>query len=152
MSTPFKILQADHTGITVRDMEASLVFWRDTLGFKLLYRAHRGGAYAAEVTGVPGAEIDIAVLLAPGHKIELLHYLAPAGHEILEPRPCDLGSVHLAFDIDDLDAALVHLAASGWTAVGTPQTIADGARAGTRVVYVRDPDGTTLEFMQPPTV
>ena len=31
-----------------------------------------------EITGVPGAEISIAVLKAPGHKIELLEYLAPA--------------------------------------------------------------------------
>ncbi len=152
MTMPFKILQADHTGITVRDLDRALAFWRDTLGFKLTYRARREGTYAAEVTGVPGATIEIAVLLAPGHKIELLHYTAPEGREAFRPRPCDLGAVHLAFDIDDLDAALAHLASAGWTAVGIPQVIAEGARAGTRLVYVRDPDGTTLELMQPPAV
>ncbi len=149
---PFKILQADHTGITVRDLERSLTFWRDVLGFKLVARARRTGTYAADVTGVPGAEIAIAILLAPGHKIELLHYLLPEGREHLRPRPCDLGSIHLAFDVDDLDAVLARVAASGWAAVGAPQVVAEGARAGTRVVYVRDVDGTTLEFMQPPAV
>ena len=79
MTMPFKILRADHTGITISDIKASLSFWRDTLGFKPLYRAPCCGAYAAEVTGVPGAHIDIAVLLAPGQKKELPHYLAPAG-------------------------------------------------------------------------
>jgi catechol 2,3-dioxygenase-like lactoylglutathione lyase family enzyme len=59
MTIPFKILQADHTGITVRDLDRALAFWRDTLGFKLMYRARREGTYAAEVTGVPGATIEI---------------------------------------------------------------------------------------------
>lgn len=149
MPAPFKILQTDHTGITVRDMDASLAFWQDVLDFKLMYRAHRTGRFASEVTGVPGAEIEIAVLLAPGHKIELLHYLAPRGQSY-KPMSNDCGSLHLAFDIDDLDAALAHIAACGWTALGSPQVIDDGARRGTRVVYVRDPDGTTIELMQPP--
>ena len=152
MSTPFKILQADHTGITVRDLEASLAFWQDVLGFRLQYRARRTGSFAEEVTGVPEAEIEIAVLLAPGHHIELLQYLAPGDRQHLRPRACDVGSLHIAFHVDDLDAALAHIAAHGWAPVGCPQTIAGGARAGTRVVYIRDPDGTTLELMQPPFV
>jgi catechol 2,3-dioxygenase-like lactoylglutathione lyase family enzyme len=149
MTIPFKILQADHTGITVRDLDASLAFWHDVLGFKLMYRARRSGAFAEQVTGVPGAEIEIAVLLAPGHKIELLHYLAPADRAHLKPRPCDVGSLHLALDVDDLDGAVRHIATVGWSAAGTPQTIEGGARNGTRVVYLRDPDGTTIELMQP---
>ena len=32
---------------------------------------------------------------------------------------------------------------------GKPQTLKSGPNAGKRVVYVRDPDGTTIEFMQP---
>lgn len=149
---PFKILQADHTGITVRDIEASLAFWHDVLGFKLLYRGRRTGLFAEEVTGVPEAEIDIAVLLAPGHKIELLQYIAPAHRAHFTPRSCDIGSVHIAFDVDHLDAVLARVEAYGWHEVGTPQVIAGGPRHGTRVVYVRDPDGTTIEFMQPPLV
>lgn len=147
---PFKILQADHTGITVRDIDHSLAFWRDALGFELLYRARRTGPFAEEVTGVADAEIEIAVLRGAGHKIELLQYLAPCDRAHLKPRSCDIGSAHVAFDVDDLDAALASIAEQGWQAVGTPQKIAGGARDGTKVVYVRDPDGTTIELMQPP--
>jgi len=39
--------------------------------------------------------------------------------------------------------------ASGWRAAGKPQTLKTGPNAGRRVVYVRDPDGITIEFMQP---
>jgi glyoxylase I family protein len=40
------------------------------------------------------------------------------------------------------------VAASGWQAAGQPQTLTVGPNAGKRVIYVRDPDGTTIEFMQ----
>ena len=148
---PFCILAADHTGITVTNLERSLAFWRDVLGFELSHRAHQTGELASEITGVAGAEILIAVLKTPtGHKIELLEYLAPADRRHVNPRPCDVGSVHVALTVDDLDAVLSAIAASGWEVAGQPQTLQSGPNAGKRVVYVRDPDGTTIEFMQPP--
>jgi len=156
----FQILAADHTGITVSNLERSLAFWRDVLGFELSHRAHQSGEMASEITGVAGAEIKLAVLKAPGgHKIELLEYLAPADRKRhVDPstslrtnlRPCDVGSVHVALTVDNLDAVLQKIAASGWKAAGKPQTLKTGPNAGKRVVYVRDPDGTTIEFMQQP--
>jgi len=146
MATPFHIISADHTGITVANLERSLSFWRDVLGFELSHRPHHTGDLAAEVTGVPGAEISIAVLKGYG-----LEYLAPSDRKRVEPRPCDVGSVHVAFTVDCLDAVLSTIAASGWKAAGQPQTLKFGPNAGKRVVYVRDPDGTTIEFMQPPS-
>jgi glyoxylase I family protein len=148
---PFRILAADHTGITVSNLERSLAFWQDVLGFELSHRAHQTGELAEQITGVPGAEILIAVVKAPGHKIELLEYRAPADRKIENDlRPCDVGSVHVALTVDNLGAVLETIAASGWKAAGKPQTLTTGPNAGKRVVYVRDPDGTTIEFMQPP--
>jgi catechol 2,3-dioxygenase-like lactoylglutathione lyase family enzyme len=152
MSTKFKIISADHTGITVSNLERSLAFWRDVLGFELSHAAHQKGELAQEITGVQGAEIKLAVLRAPGgHKIELLEYLAPAARKRANLRPCDVGSVHVALLVEDLDAVLAQIAASGWEAAGKPQTLNTGPNAGKRVVYVRDPDGTTIELMQQPS-
>ena len=151
MSTaPFRIIATDHTGITVANLEPSLAFWHDVLGFELSHRAHHTGDLASEVTGVPGAEILLAVLKGYGHKIELLEYLAPSDRKHVDPRPCDVGSVHVALTVDNLDAVLSAIAASDWKTAGKPQTLKTGPNAGKRVIYVRDPDGTTIEFMQPP--
>src|SRR6188472_4163826 len=77
-----QILGADHTGITVSNLERSLAFWRDVLGFELSHTAHQTGEMASEITGVAGAEIKLAVVKTPGgHKIELLEYIAPAGRK-----------------------------------------------------------------------
>src|SRR4026208_481439 len=98
---PSRILAADHTGITVTNLERSLAFWRDVLGFQFSHRPHQTGELASEITGVPGAEISIAVLKGYGHKIELLEYLAPSDRKQVVLRPCDVGSVHVAFTVDD---------------------------------------------------
>jgi glyoxylase I family protein len=147
--TAFRIIAADHTGITVSNLERSLAFWRDVLGFEFSHTAHQKGELAQEVTGVEGAEIKLAVLRAPGgHKIELLEYLAPADRKRADIRPCDVGSVHVALLVHDLGAVLDRIATSNWKAAGKPQMLQSGPNAGKRVVYVRDPDGTTIELMQ----
>ena len=149
---PFKIIAADHTGITVSNLEGSLEFWQNVLGFEFSHRAHQTSEMASEITGVAGAEIKLAVVKAPGgHKIELLEYLAPTDRKKhVDLRPCDVGSVHIAFTVDNLDAVLQRIAAFGWKAAGKPQTLTAGPNAGKRVVYVLDPDGTTIEFMELP--
>ena len=147
--TAFRIIVADHTGITVSNLERSLAFWRDVLGFEISHAAHQKGKMAQEITGVEGAEIKLAVLRVPGgHKIELLEYLAPADRKRADIRPCDVGSVHVALLVNDLDSVLERIAASNWKAAGKPQMLQSGPNAGKRVVYVRDPDGTTIELMQ----
>jgi catechol 2,3-dioxygenase-like lactoylglutathione lyase family enzyme len=149
---PFRIISADHTGITVSNLERSLAFWRDVLGFELSHTAHQTGELAKEITGVAGAELKLAVLKAPGgHKIELLEYLAPPDRtKHTDLRPCDVGSVHVALTVNDLSAVLQRIVSSGWKTAGKPQTLQSGPNAGKRVVYVRDPDGTTIELMQTP--
>src|SRR5437773_10783644 len=106
MSKNFRIIAADHTGFTVSNLERALVFWRDVLGFELSHRPHQTGTLASEITGVPGAEISIAVLKGYGHKIELLEYLAPPDRQHVDIRPCDVRSVHVALLVDDLGALL----------------------------------------------
>lgn len=152
MTKPFHIIAADHTGITVSNLERSLAFWRGVLGFDLSHTAHQTGELAKKITGVAGAEIKLAVLKTPGgHKIELLEYLGPPDRKKhADLRPCDVGHVHIALLVDDLDAILEKIAASGWRAAGKPQTLKVGPNAGKRVVYVRDPDATTIEFMELP--
>ena len=149
---PVRVNAADHTGITVSNLERSLEFWQNVLGFEFSHRAHQTGQMAEEITGVKGAEIKLAVVRTPGgYKIELLEYVAPADRKKdVNLRPCDVGHVHVALTVENLDAILEKIAAAGWKAAGKPQTLTIGPNAGKRVVYVRDPDGTTIEFMEMP--
>jgi catechol 2,3-dioxygenase-like lactoylglutathione lyase family enzyme len=144
----FTTVSVAHTGFTVSDLSASIAFWRDVFGFDVERRFELSGAFAAEVTGVADAAISAAVLVGPGHRIELLQYSAPRQRDHLRPRPCDVGSVHLAVDVDDMSAAVAACMDHGWTLAGTPQVMEVGARAGTRFAYLHDADGLTLELIQ----
>lgn len=149
-STSFTIRKVDHTGITVASLRDALEFWVGVLDFKHLYTRHfPNDPFIENVVGVPGAAITLAMVEGPGHSIELLEYSAPGHRNILKPRSCDVGSVHVAFLVDDLDALLDRMKESGWNPVGMPQTVAEGERAGLRLIYVRGPDGVTLELLQP---
>jgi len=149
----FEILSADHTGITVSNLEHSLAFWRDVLGFEFSHRAQQKGEMAEQITGVKGAELKLAVVKAPnGHKIELLEYFTLADRKKdASLRPCDVGHVHVALMVENLEPLLEKITTSGWKAAGKPQRLTAGPNAGKRVIYVRDPDGTTIEFMEMPS-
>jgi catechol 2,3-dioxygenase-like lactoylglutathione lyase family enzyme len=151
MNHSFHISKVDHTGIAVRSLDESLRFWVDALGFEVLMRdKFPPGEFMTQVIGVPNVGVEVAFLSRGDHTIELCEYSTPEEPKVFAPRPCDIGSFHVCLLTDNVEATLSRVAAAGWTAVGVPQTVAVGPKKGMRVVYVRGPDGTTVEFWQPP--
>lgn len=142
--------QVSHTGITVADLDRSLEFWSGALGFEVLSRSVASGPHAENVSGVPGAVIKVAMVRGGGHTLELLQYLQPADRQTFRPRSCDVGSWHMALLIDDMQQHLAALAEHGFHPLNPPMAIESGPRAGGQTVYTRDPDGTTIELIQPP--
>ncbi len=144
----FKVLGTNHTSFTVSDLERTVGFFRDCLGFELLSKAPRDPALVSRITGVEGADMVVAFLKAPGHTIELIEYRAPAGKGAVRARPCDTGFAHVAFNVDDATAAVAAAERYGVKPVAPPVAIDQGPNNGRRVVYVRDWDGVTLEFIE----
>ena len=147
----FKIKRIDHTGFTVSSLEDALKFWVDTIGFRHLYTwTFETGPFIEQLVGVPGAAVRLAMVEGPGHMIELLEYTSPDGRHVYKPRSSDVGSVHVAFYVENMEALLQRIASVGWLPVGKVQTVESGEREGLRLIYVRGPDGVTLEFLQLP--
>jgi catechol 2,3-dioxygenase-like lactoylglutathione lyase family enzyme len=146
-----RIKRVDHTGFTVSSLENSLAFWVDVLGFRHLYTwTFETTPFVEELVGVPGAAARLAMVEGPGHMIELLEYSSPRDRQTYKPRSCDVGSVHVGLYVENMDALLARAAGAGWMPVGNVQTVEAGERAGLRLVYLRDPDGITIEFLQLP--
>ena len=147
--SPAAISEVDHTGITVSSLKDALDFWVDVLGFQHLYTwEFENTPFIENLVGVEGAEMSLAMVEGYGHRVELIEYQAPTDRKILRPRSCDVGSVHIGLYIEDLDVALARVAEAGWLPVAVPQTVQGGERDGMRLIYVRGPDGVTIEFMQ----
>ncbi len=146
--TDFRVRKTSHTGITVSDIDRSLAFYRDVLGFDVTEKKSHGGSFFESVTGVAGVQMEIAYVKAPGHEIELLHYLNPHGANSTL-RPCDPGFLHIAFMVENIDGVINAVEKAGFKAMTSPApTKPEGYRAGWRAVYTRDPDGVVLEFME----
>lgn len=148
MATKARIAAVNHTGVTVSDLDCWITLFRDVLGLEVTEKTRHSGSFIEGVTGVPGAEIDIAYARLPGHTIELLQYVQPDDRRRSDLRPCDSGFLHLALQVDDLDAVLAAIEPAGFLPVEPPQTVPAGPRKGARTVYTRDPDGVVLEFQE----
>jgi len=146
----FRVLGINHTSFTVSDLDRSIAFYTDALGFELLHRGDRDPEMISKVVGVPGADIEVAYIQMPGHRLELIQYKGPANKGKVESRPCDTGFAHIAIDVDNIDAALAASAPHGVQPLGAPQDLVHGPNKGGRVVYTRDADGVTVEFIQKP--
>ncbi len=146
----FKITATNHTSFTVSSLDRSLAFFCDVLGFELLNRSPRDPDFISRVVAIEGADIEVAYVQGPGHRVELIEYRGPDGRRRVDSRPCDAGFAHIAFDVDDIDAAIAASEAVGVHALGPVQDLDRGPNKGGRVVYTRDADGITVEFIQPP--
>jgi lactoylglutathione lyase len=140
-----------HTGFTVSDIERSLAFYRDLLGLKLLRRQTGTAPYLAAVTGFEGVQLEIALLQPQdgGSTLELLQYLSHPAEptDRATNRP---GNAHLCFRVDDIHAACAELHRHDVRLISEPTEITAGAHRGGWAVYLRDPDGFTVELYQPP--
>jgi methylmalonyl-CoA/ethylmalonyl-CoA epimerase len=118
-----RIRRVNHLGVVVADMEAALAGFRDALGLPL------------ERTEIYEDVLDLAFLPCGETQVELIHPRVksdPAGSYLRERGP---GIQHVAFEVDDIDAALEELRGRGVGTVGT------APRPGA--------DGTTIAFLDP---
>lgn len=143
-----------HTGLTVADLDRSIAFYRDLLGFELVLEQEKEGGYLGAIVGRPDAHVRMAHVKLPGsdHRLELFQYLRPRGIEPSEELdPWRIGPTHVCLIVDDLPALYERLRAGGVDSFLSPPVEVDtGANAGGNALYLRDPDGTLLELFQPP--
>ncbi len=140
----------NHTAFVISDLDRTIGFFRDLLGFELTSRAPRDKKAIADMTGLAEADIEVAYLRGYGHWIELIRYTAPPDRGEALPRIYQDGAGHIAFDVDDASAAVEAAAAYGLSPIGDVVTIDQGPNQGRRVVYLQSPDGLSVEFIQVP--
>ena len=146
----FHIFRTNHTSFTVSSLDDSIGFFCGALGFELLSRAPRDPEVVQQISGIKGADIEVAFIQGPGHRIELIQYHSPNDRLQVKARPCDAGFAHVAYDVDNVDHAVNASQAYSFFPIGDPVPIDKGPNAGSRVVYLRNSDGITVEFIEKP--
>jgi catechol 2,3-dioxygenase-like lactoylglutathione lyase family enzyme len=138
-----------HTCITVSDLERSIQFYRDLLGLELVMteESERSGDDRSKALGVPKAKVRLAILRAGDARVELIEYVTARGRPY-DRNNNDVGAMHIAFHVADIDAVYQRMVDHGVRFTAPPATIPAGPMAGWRWTYFFDPDGVSLEIIQ----
>lgn len=140
-STPLPLQAFSHVCIGVRDIDASLDFYRRLLGFEVVFDVELAGASLESVTGTTGAKGRMVGGLVAGVMVELLGLGGvPAG--TAGPH---LGYTNVSFSVRDLDAVYRQVIELGFRPAQEPVDI-----GGVRMFFVQDPDGTPIEIIEYP--
>ena len=127
-SQMFDVFHYDHIGIRVSDRSRAVKFYKQ-LGFSL------------EAVDADG---DLALVNKYGLRINLIPNASgdEGNHNILLDEPVKYtGVTHPAFTVHSLDEAMAAVRTKGIEITGGPKE--EGRR---RYFFIRDPDGTVLEF------
>jgi catechol 2,3-dioxygenase-like lactoylglutathione lyase family enzyme len=134
-----------HSAIGTVDVEASLAFWRDGLGFSVLMDQEFAGdwptLFGGSATSLRSVFLGDAAAPEAG-VVELVEMAPLLGSS--DPGDPAVGFFLLSL-FADLDRVLPRLAALG--VGGTPRQIAVG---GVRLAVVHDPNGVRVELMDNP--
>jgi lactoylglutathione lyase len=121
-----------HTCYRITDIDRSLAFYR-ALGFEEVRRMPIRDEAINIFLNQPGDGSEPRLELTYNHGVD--HY--------------ELGTAygHIAIGTPDLDGTLAQLATQGIEPERPPYTVGDG---GSRICFVRDPDGYRIEIIERP--
>lgn len=146
-----QVTRVEAVGITVNDMDRSLKFYTEVLGFKKISDNEFKGESFEKLEGVFGLNIRVARLQLGDEFIELTDYLTTGGRTIPEDaKSNDLFFQHIAIVVSDMDKAFQQVRRYNVEFVSTaPQTLPKSipAAEGIKAFYFHDPDDHNLELI-----
>ncbi|MDX1883674.1 VOC family protein [Mycolicibacterium sp. 120270] len=134
-----------HVGLCVSDLEASLRFYVDGLGFELQERIPSTDEVADLAEVSPPVDMLAQFIVKDGTRLELLAWQRPGVRGEASRYRNQIGLTHLAFQVDDLEETVARLVSLGGTVIEeTRTTLVETIQ----LVVVKDPDGTRVELVQ----
>jgi len=133
-----------HVGLCVADLDASMRFYEAVVGMECTDLHVSESAKFDELSGNSDTKLNVCYLRLGDFRLQLLQYLR-AGGTVNDVRHNNIGSPHLSFFVDDVDAEYERLIALGWITISSPLvTLSETMRS----FYTADPDGVPVELLQ----
>lgn len=146
--------QIYHVGLTVSDLDKSIIFYRDILGLKFIGEILMEGEETDTLFQRKNCKARVAYLNGSDElhmpPVELIQFLDAE----IQNTPADLFSTsisELCFYTKDIDKIYTHFLEHHVECLSAPQNF-DFTTSGfgkSRAFYFKDPDGIILEMMQP---
>ena len=135
-----------HIGICVSDLDRSLRFYCEALGFDVLGRQDLHGRTLDQLNQLESVKVRTVFLGRDGSRLELMQFESPGCVGPRTARPMNqLGLTHLAFRVADFDAVCAKIEAAGGRLIPETRMELPGPA---RVIMVTDPDGLRVELLE----
>ncbi len=134
-----------HIALRVTDLDRSLRFYRDGLGFREVSRIEVEGGPTALLLGAPDAALSAIFLERDGTSLELQTLSLPDGRELRMPE-VGLGWSHIGVRVDDAEKTAEALRILGGEVIESSRY--QHPELGSHVLFVADPDGARVELIQ----
>jgi catechol 2,3-dioxygenase-like lactoylglutathione lyase family enzyme len=140
----------DHVGFTVADLDRSVAWYTHFLGAEpLLHQKGWDAPYVAEMLGFDSCNIGWAYFELPGGgRLELIQYVDPAP-DAVDMETFNAGNGHICIVVDDIHSEYERMAGHAVFRSPEPVQIPEGPNAGAWGAYLRDPDGISIQLIQP---
>lgn len=136
-----------HVGICVSDLERSVRFYTEALGFERAEASQIGDDFA-RLMEVPRVRLTSQFLRRDQVALELLHFDEPPPEGRGERRPINrLGLTHLSVRVTDLEGTATRIVELGGRVVEETRTELSFGPSTLRFLYCTDPDGVRVELM-----
>ena len=147
--TSFRAL--DHIGFTVSSLDRSIPFYTVLLGEEPFLRKLWDVEYVGRIVGYPGVVLDAAFWNLPNDTIlELLEYRNPKPG-VVDMESYNAGNAHLCLATEDIEADFERLRPTAAEfRHPVPVDIPWGPYTGGKAIYLRDPDGISIELIELP--
>ena len=149
------IVSVDHINLVVSDLERSVDFYTNVLGFRETQRAELEGEWIETIIGLETVKASVAYVVSPAGqpRLELLQYHSPIGDGFqANSIPNTLGLRHLALSVDNIDSAVQRLREAGTELLSRPVVVPTDViqhSTGQKILcYFHDPDGVLLELTE----
>ncbi|MBV8565162.1 MAG: VOC family protein [Methylobacteriaceae bacterium] len=146
----------DHTGITVPDMDQAVDFFRNIIGCKWVMSfgpfSDDKGTFMQDTLNVNPRAVIVQITMmrcGAGSNIELFKYTSP-DQANATPKNSDIGGYHIAFYVDDVQAAKDFLDSKGIKTLKGPLPVTQGPAGGETILYFLSPWGLQLEAISYP--
>jgi catechol 2,3-dioxygenase-like lactoylglutathione lyase family enzyme len=145
---------AKRTTILVRDMQKSLAFYRDILGWDVFYEGDVDGEGVAELMGMPCKGVKMVVLNAHGSQfgnvglMEVKEAVPPMENRP-PPKRIQYGEAALVIGTQNILELHEKIAKAGYVVINPPARIGvPGRPMAVLEMFVRDPDGVLVNLTQ----
>ncbi len=145
----------EHIGFTVPDLEQATAFFVDVIGCQYMFELgpfQSDDDWMATHLNVHPRTVMRRLRFfrcKNGSNFEIFEYEAPDQNRS-QPRNSDIGGHHLAFYVDDFNAAVAYLRRMGVRLLGEPTVRTIGPNAGQTWIYFLSPWGMQFELVSFP--